>query len=137
MNNSLSGETFTSTMQAIRCEDLEKSLIPKCMLGMYPPLPASPPGELDDELRLYSRIEFMDESIWMFNIFQLYRTSTDIRRANDLRLAFEIGSYKPVSLKDLTARVKMIQDSHSKEKKSLEWISSHITILLNAKFLSL
>lgn len=78
----------------------------------------------------------MDDSVWMFNLFEMYNCSTDIRRANDVRAAFEMGSFKTATVGQIVERVKMIRTANN-FKESFDWILPHIDGLVDVGFLTL
>lgn len=135
---------------AISCEELEKGLfnamhcLPKCLhndVDFYPPLPASPAEDEDLETltpkrKVYSTRHFMDDSVWMFNLFEMYTCSTDIRRANDVRAAFEMGSFKSATVEQIIDRVQMIRAANN-FKESFDWILPHLDGLVDVGFLTL
>jgi len=136
---------------AISCEELEKSLInaihclPKCLhddVDFYPPLPASPASPVEEvetltpKMKVYSTRQFMDDSVWMFNLFEMYTSSTDIRRANDVRAAFEMGSFMSATVEQIVERVKMIRAAN-KFRESYDWILPHLEGLVEVGFLTL
>jgi hypothetical protein len=135
---------------AISCEELEKSLftamhcLPKCLhnhVDFYPPLPASPAEHealetLTPKMKIYSTRQFMDDSVWMFNLFEMYTCSTDIRRANDVRAAFEMGSFKSATVEQIIDRVQMIRAANN-FKESYDWILPHLEGLVEVGFLTL
>jgi hypothetical protein len=132
---------------AISCEELEKGLfnamhcIPKCLhndVDFYPPLPASPAEHvetLSPKRKVYSTRQFMDDSVWMFNLFEMYTCSTDIRRANDVRAAFEMGSFKSATVEQIIDRVQMIRAANN-FKESFDWILPHLEGLVEVGFLT-
>ena len=133
---------------AISCEELEKGLfnamhcLPKCLhndVDFYPPLPASPVEEVETltpKMKIYSTRQFMDDSVWMFNLFEMYTCSTDIRRANDVRAAFEMGSFKSATVEQIIDRVQMIRAANN-FKESYDWILPHLEGLVEVGFLTL
>ncbi len=78
----------------------------------------------------------MDDTVWIFNLFEMYTSSTDIRRANDVRAAFEMGSFKTATVGQIVERVKMIRRAN-KFKESFDWILPHIDGLVDVGFLTL
>jgi len=132
---------------AISCEELEKGLfnamhcLPKCLhndVDFYPPLPASPAEHVETltpKMKIYSTRQFMDDSVWMFNLFEMYTCSTDIRRANDVRAAFEMGSFKSATVEDIIDRVQMIRAANN-FKESFDWILPHLEGLVEVGFLT-
>jgi hypothetical protein len=78
----------------------------------------------------------MDDSVWMFNLFEMYTSSTDIRRANDVRAAFEMGSFMSATVEQIVERVKMIRAAN-KFRESYDWILPHLEGLVEVGFLTL
>jgi len=104
----------------------------------YPPLPSSPaPSLLDDmSAMLYCTPNFTDETQWMFNIFDLYTSSGDMRIANNLRQAFEMGEYKPVSVSSLLNRIKLMTTGRKFTEYVEEWYIKHLEVFLKSGFVT-
>ena len=163
MSSEVLDEKGTPTMQTIRLEDLEKKLfnmsdefentfyiadysdcsdddtsVVMKVDEKYPPLPSSPTPSLLDDMSaiLYCTPNFTDETQWMFNIFDLYTSSGDMRIANNLRQAFEMGEYQPVSVASLLNRIKLMTTGRKFTEYVEEWYIKHLEVFLNAGFVT-
>lgn len=129
---------------------------PKSVLGnegeyKYPPLPPSPVSPesfspvpaSDSPPNMVSRMlissdEIKDDIIWRKKILNRYKTSVEIRRANDVRDAFALGNYMPVSITSIIRRVQRIKDAEHKipMKVVVEcWVLQHLEIMVRVGML--
>jgi hypothetical protein len=121
-------EAVPSTM-----DNLFQNLEPKCMsLTDYPPLPPSPPTLSSS---LYPTTLMFDDSEWMSALLSIYKRSSDLRMANDIREALSLGGYKPLTMKMLMERLQHLHGDLSDDY--YQRLLSHVSTLLMIDFLHL
>jgi hypothetical protein len=115
----------------------------------YPPLPPSPvstdsdsplpendlaPPSIVNRI-LVSSDDIRNDSMWRSKIISKYKTSIEIRRANDIRDAFALGNFMPVTVASIIRRVQRIKDAEHRVPMKIAvecWVLQHLDTMLNS-----
>jgi hypothetical protein len=76
-----------------------------------------------------------DDSEWMSALLSIYKRSSDLRMANDIREALSLGGYKPLTMKMLMERLQHLHGDLSDDY--YQRLLSHVSTLLMIDFLHL